>query len=292
MKLANLLIPHSTYIWENPDVDLTEALNKFELAYRLATDNEDVLFHMPDIWSQMIDGESFLQILANAEIAQSKFPWLLINHWDFLFTTFLFKLSEPPNHIAGLGDLDQEFPNENNGIFHLDNHETPRHVYDENSWYKLHWDYLRDHPENINWDENQVLPGNKYSDRIIVEFTKSRHPSLTDEEAIIYFETDLIRKIKTEQGELIQLATQVALCNGYSENPNLSAKESQLVGGSQRKIFKITKNGLKQYLSLDFENWQFEVCDHRGKHMGVWNFSGRKTKEADTSGKHDLRCLK
>lgn len=292
MKPANLLIPHSTYIWENPDVDLTEALNKFELAYQLAADNEDVLFHMPDISSQMIDGDSFWQIFANAEVAQSKFPWLLINHWDFLFTTFLFKLREPPNHIAGLGDLDQEFPNENNGIFHLDNHETPRHVYDENSWYKLHWNYLRDHPENINWNENQVLPGNKYSDRIIVEFTKSRQPSLTDEEAMIYFETELIRKIKTEQGELIQLATQVALCNGYLENPNLSAKESQLVGGSRRKILEVTKLGQKQYLSLDFENWQFEVCDHQGKHCGVWNFSGRQTKDADVSGKHDLRCLR
>lgn len=293
MRPANLLIPNSTYIWQSPEEDLSRAIEHFQLTFEKVSANEDRLFCMPDLLDQTIEDEHFIQILADYELAALIFPWLLQSHQRFLIDILLnYPLEISPRRASSLPDLDKEYEEENNGVMRLGICDFERHVYDEKSWYALHWEYLGKFNQFINWTENEILPSQSFSKFIIFELVQQIDLSFEDEEqAISHFETKLIRSNELSKGEKIQLAERIAKANAYRENRELSSKESILVK-SERKIFEITKHGYKQYLSLDFENWQFEVCDHRGKHIGVWNFSGRKTDEADDKGKHDLRCLR
>lgn len=291
MRPANLLIPNSTYVWQNPGEDLSESINLFQLAFEKVARNEDQLFCMPDLWEQSINDEVFIQVLANYDLAVTMFPWLLQSQQRFLIDTLLNYPLNATNSIT-LEELDIEFEQENNGIMQLGASEEQRYVYDETSWYALHWGYLGTNNSYIDWGQHEVLPGFAYSKLLIATLINKIEPTIDDEqEAVIHFETHTIRSNRLSDGEKIQFAESIAIANGYQENRELSSKESMLVK-SRRKIFVVTKNGHKQYLSLDFENWQFEVCDHRGKHIGVWNFSGRKTEPADNKGKHDLRCLR
>ena len=291
MKAANFLIPNSTCIWDDPDTDLTEILNNFELAYDKASNNKDRLFCMSNFW-EIVSNGNFYQTNQDYKTAQAKFTWLLINHYEFLIFSLLTTLCEPANPILTLHDLDQEFQNENNGIMQLGASEERRYVYDETSWYALHWGYLGTNNSYIDWSQHVVLPGFAYSKLLIAKLINKIDPTIDQEqEAVIHFETHMIRSNRLSDGEKIQFAESIAIANGYQENRELSSKESKLMN-SRRRIFEVTKHEKKQYLSLDFENWQFEVCDDRGKHIGVWNFSGRKTDEADDKGKHDLRCLR
>lgn len=291
MRPANLLIPNSTYVWQNPGEDLSESINLFQLAFEKVARNEDQLFCMPDLWEQSINDEVFIQVLANYDLAVTMFPWLLQSQQRFLIDTLLNYPLNATNSIT-LEELDIEFEQENNGIMQLGASEEQRYVYDETSWYALHWGYLGTNNSYIDWGQHEVLPGFAYSKLLIATLINKIEPTIDDEqEAVIHFETHIIRSNRLSDGEKIQFAESIAIANGYQENRELSSKESMLVK-SRRKIFIVTKNGHKQYLSLDFENWQFEVCDHRGKHIGVWNFSGRKTEPADNKGKHDLRCLR
>jgi hypothetical protein len=291
MRPANLLIPNSTYVWQNPGEDLSESINIFQLAFEKVARNEDQLFCMPDLWEQSINDEVFIQVLANYDSAVTMFPWLLQSQQRFLIDTLLNYPLNAANSFT-LEELDIEFEEENNGIMQLGASEERRYVYDETSWYALHWGYLGTNNSYIDWGQHEVLPGVAYSKLLIATLINKIEPTIDHEpDAVIHFETHIIRSNRLSDGEKIQFAESIAIANGYQENRELSSKESMLVK-SRRKIFEVTKNGHKQYLSLDFENWQFEVCDHRGKHIGVWNFSGRKTDEADDKGKHDLRCLK
>ena len=291
MRPANLLIPNSTYVWQNPEEDLSDAINNFQLAFEKVAWNEDQLFRMPDLWEQNINGEVFIQVLANYDLAVLMFPWLLQSQQRFLIDTLL---NYPLNAASSftLEELEIEFEEENNGIMQLGASEEQRYVYDETSWYALHWGYLGTNNSYIHWGQHEVLPGFAYSKLLIATLINKIEPTIDDEqEAVMHFETHIIRSNRLSDGEKIQFAESIAIANGYQENRELSSKESMLVK-SRRRIFEVTKHEKKQYLSLDFENWQFEVCDHRGKHIGVWNFSGRKTNEADDKGKHDLRCLR
>lgn len=291
MRPANLLIPNSTYVWQNPEEDLSESINLFQLAFEKVAGNEDQLFYMPNLWEQNINGEVFIQVLANYDLAVLMFPWLLQSQQRFLIDALLNYPLNAANSFS-LEELDIEFEQENNGIMQLGASEEQRHVYDEKSWYALHWGYLGTNNSYIDWGQHEVLPGFAYSKLLIAKLINKIESTIDDEqEAVIHFETHIIRSNRLSDGEKIQFAESIASANGYQENRELSSKESTLMR-SRRKIFEVTKNDHKQYLSLDFENWQFEVCDHQGKHCGVWNFSGRKTKEADSTGKHDLRCLK
>lgn len=291
MRPANLLIPNSTYVWQNPEEDLSGAINNFQLAFEKVAGNEDQLFRMPDLWEQNINGEVFIQVLANYDLAVLMFPWLLQSQQRFLIDTLLNYPLNAANSFT-LEELDIEFEQENNGIMQLGASEEQRYVYDEKSWYALHWGYLGTNNSFIDWSQHEVLPGVAYSKLLIATLINKIDPTIDDEQdPVIHFETHIIRSNRLSDGEKIQFAESIAIANGYQENRELSSKESKLMN-SRRRIFEVTKHGHKQYLSLDFENWQFEVCDYRGKHIGVWNFSGRKTDEADDKGKHDLRSLR
>jgi hypothetical protein len=79
--------------------------------------------------------------------------------------------------------------------------------------------------------------------------------------------------------------------NGYEHSPELSASNSK-DARALRQVFvsAFTPQGREIYLSTDFEKaaGAFEVCDCEGRHLGEWLFSGKKNREADASGGHNI----
>ena len=142
-------------------------------------------------------------------------------------------------------------------------------------------------------------------ENIIQEYDKKKETKdMDDKGKLSHFETKLRASIQSEnEGGMIELATKIAEDNGYvcqRELSNHNAKfkieytknkrKFRTLGQSTRRnIFKSTNTDkLVIYLSLDFENFQYEVCDENGKHQGVWNLSGRNTADADNSGEHNI----
>jgi hypothetical protein len=83
------------------------------------------------------------------------------------------------------------------------------------------------------------------------------------------------------------LATKVASVNGYVDERKLSTI-NQKASGSRRQIFSFGELKESLYLSTDFEKGAFELCNHAGRHMGEWSFSGIQRGDADESGSHDI----
>jgi hypothetical protein len=86
---------------------------------------------------------------------------------------------------------------------------------------------------------------------------------------------------------IADLATGVAFANGYVENQKLGSI-NQKASGSLRQIFSFGELKESLYISTDFEKGAFELCDHAGRHVGEWSFSGAKQGDADESGSHNI----
>lgn len=83
----------------------------------------------------------------------------------------------------------------------------------------------------------------------------------------------------------------ICKANFYNFEPELTAKETKLAGGSMRKIFSLTgHDGKKKYISIDFKHGFFEFHDYRGDHLGEYRFNGEFNSEADPS--HNLKSVK
>ena len=92
-------------------------------------------------------------------------------------------------------------------------------------------------------------------------------------------------------GERIPLvsswAERIAIANGYVEESEIAALNHERTGNYRQVFSCMTADG-RLYLSTDFEEGAFEVCDKAGNHLGEWLFSGERHHGPDTSGNHNL----
>jgi hypothetical protein len=102
------------------------------------------------------------------------------------------------------------------------------------------------------------------------------------------FRNELRHLQSQEKNAIIEkLAKNVAEINGYSYNQRLSTHNQKRQKGL-RSIYEAGVGKQKMYLSTDFETGAFEVCNHKGWHLGEYSFGGEQTKEADNSGQHNI----
>jgi hypothetical protein len=127
-----------------------------------------------------------------------------------------------------------------------------------------------------NPSSDHPLPGVKFSDMLVDNNWNEFREKLKNPEEKI--------------GLIKEMAENVAEISGYQFNPKLSSSEQERKK-SLRQIFEAGKGKNKIYLSTDFEKGRFEVCDHRGKHLGEYRFDGKRSQEADPSGSHDI-CVR
>jgi Fe-S cluster assembly iron-binding protein IscA len=177
-------------------------------------------------------------------------------------------------------DLDQHNPNENNGFFGLQfeglNIPLNKSIFSENSWYEFHCVYGLKCNSEINVKNSLPIyfPNINYADR----FVNSWH-DVTEE----------IRHLNGGEkvAKIEEVGREVARRNFYLYDNHISQR-NQKETGKKRVIFRIGSGNHKIFLSLDFENGGFEVCDYRGHHLGAYGFHGKLIKEADTTGKHNI----
>ena len=291
---TNLLIDRHTLEWEAGDnFDRSEQIEDFMLAHGLARDNQNKIYNAEQIYHISFNNINIFELFANREMLKEVFPWLQTDHKRFI-SHHIMNYGATPNQASNLEELKTEFPKDINGLMGIGEQSISEYVYNEVSWYWLHILYCTDNPHSIDWSENDVLPNVAFSNQLILDLVDTSNQlkgEATENDKLGFFEEYLIRQIRNNKGQIIELAREVAKRNYYIEDTKLSSEEQKQMG-NPRYIFKIEKNGHFQYLSLDTENAQFEVCNEKGEHIGVWNFSGRNTQEADTSGEHDLRSLK
>lgn len=88
-----------------------------------------------------------------------------------------------------------------------------------------------------------------------------------------------------QQALFREIGEVVAAYNFYKKSDRLSNKNTTAI--AKRIVFEKSR-GKKYYLSLDLESGGFEVFDKNYRHMGQYNFSGKKVKKAEPNN-HKLR---
>lgn len=133
-----------------------------------------------------------------------------------------------------------------------------------------------------------------YSDLVILEFMEKNYPNqfaTPKEKLASFFEVALANNGKfrnLSREEKLEMARKILERNFYSYEPQIT-QSNQRKKHSQREIYSINKNSTKLFLSIDHENFLFEVHADNGQHLGAINFRGELTQERDTSGNHDIR---
>lgn len=88
-----------------------------------------------------------------------------------------------------------------------------------------------------------------------------------------------------------EAAVVVANANGYALDQRLTQQNSR-DAKRMRQIFRseLLEGNNVMFLSTDFENaaGAFEVYDFQGRHLGEWLFLGRRNKQADLKGRHNI----
>lgn len=123
-------------------------------------------------------------------------------------------------------------------------------------------DVLLPYLKTIIEDENKIFPRYKFCQEYNNYVINIIHNNLTQSEKIAIFE---------------KIGTLVAIYNGYVKDLNLTKKNNRK--NMKRIVFR-KMQGKKFYLSLDLESGGFEVFDAGFKHLGQYNFSGSKIKDA------------
>ncbi|MFL0098348.1 RHS repeat-associated core domain-containing protein [Tenacibaculum maritimum] len=83
-------------------------------------------------------------------------------------------------------------------------------------------------------------------------------------------------KFNAAQGKLHKVAQK----NGWEQNSKLSKANKRVV----------YQDPDKKLYSFDTQHGRFEYLDKKGNHLGEFDIDGNKTKIADSSGKHNIKC--
>lgn len=187
-------------------------------------------------------------------------------------------------------------------------------LYDKEKWSQWHCYYYRTHPMDIEWPEDSAFLPNMEAVNEIID--KEIYSHLNSEEVKDYLshaeyheDGDVTKPLKKDakvllfhnvvmrkypngrglEGYCMKVGGTICLVNYYSYEEELSNNERIAAQGSLRKIYSIEKNGVKQYISLDFHKGMFEFHDCHGTHLGEFWFNGHRN--ADPQADHNLRTI-
>ena len=173
---------------------------------------------------------------------------------------------------------------------------------------KWHCNHLTSHPEDIQWDKDHPFIPNinavhKILEEEIINYIRKEKTQqlikrkklikLKEElfdEADYHINEDITKPLKNNAIALLfhrvvmgsfkhnemtaycrEIGKKVCEVNYYQHEKKLSKTEQQHCN-SLRCIYSITKNGQKQYISLDFHKGMFEFHDELGRHLGEFPF--------------------
>lgn len=176
------------------------------------------------------------------------------------------------------------------------------YTYDYQSYNKWQSDWYRMHPSDITWSaDSPFLPNMEYVEKVLedelvraskYEYTLGDAQNSRVHKLAITFHDKVMRMKGAQLRSYTQvIGGKICLGNAYTFEHQLSVEESKAHGGDPRSIYSIEKNGVKQYISLDFAHGMFEFLDHKGKHQGEFHFDGSPNKPADPTGEHNFKTI-
>jgi len=143
---ANLLVDINSFYWDDLSVDREQAMDDLILAFDCILEQEDIIWGHPQCYDFLLNWGYFHEILTlDDDERNNRIPWLREDHQRTLINIWSRK---PTQELASnLEELDIEFANYNNGHFGCGRglHGT-RYVHDDNSWLKLHQDFVSSNP--------------------------------------------------------------------------------------------------------------------------------------------------
>lgn len=183
---------------------------------------------------------------------------------------------------------------------------------DTSRWQAWHRDHLRDHPDEIDWGQEAWLPNREAVEKILKDeidrYIEQNYPAQDKEKilkemlsqcqcdgqknanAICFHQKVMRSKGRGERmAYIVEVGNKICNENYYTYEEELSRNEEMAVG-SRRHIYSIKRDGVKQYISFDFEKGMFELHDDKGVHLGEVMFDGAHNSNAKED--HNLRCIK
>ncbi|MGB1241987.1 MAG: hypothetical protein ACPG49_05670 [Chitinophagales bacterium] len=273
----------------NSEEDQTELLEELALVANEIKANDDKIY-LPSNWWEFdfVWGKLMDLYSKSNEI----FPWLKSNAFQFFVYEFLQSTSSEQTNFEDFAAANTSV----SGLVGLEFSEIPisKYIYNLFSLWEFYCYYYSNHPEDIDWKGKRALPNTWYSNLYLIAMYNQKYPKnahLSDEEKLNDFCTDKIRNIRSNRGDLVEIAREIARRNYYKENTELSSQEQQLKS-SFRTIFEIEKEGRKQYLSLDYENGLFELCNENGKHIGAINYLDSDEMKEKSKDDHSIASLR
>ena len=175
------------------------------------------------------------------------------------------------------------------------------YTYDYQSYNNWQSDWYRMNPSEITWSaDSPFLPNMEYVEKVledelvkagIYKYTVGDAQNSRVHKLAIFFHDKVMRTKGPQMKSYTQeIGSKICLGNAYTHEKQLSERESK-AWGKDRSIYSIEKNGVKQYISLDFAHGMFEFHDHKGKHQGEFHFDGSPNKLADSTGNHDFKTI-
>lgn len=176
------------------------------------------------------------------------------------------------------------------------------YTYDYQSYNNWQSDWYRMNPSEIIWSaDSPFLPNLEYVETVLgeelvsagkYEYTVGDAQDSRVHKLAIAFH-DKVMRMKGGQINpyTLEIGGKICLGNAYTFEKQLSKNESKACGGDPRSIYSIEKEGVKQYISLDFAHGMFEFHNVKGTHLGEFHFDGSPNKPADLTGKHNFMTI-
>lgn len=300
----NLLVHLDNFRWKELKQDRSAEILQLAETIETLADCQDKVWHHPDCYSLCYEWGCLHELLdKNPKEIRAMSGWIEHIHFKTLLKFWTkVALNQTPPFCRNIADLRQNHVNRINGILgFLNDLQIIEFVSSPKSRYELIVYHFSHNNHLINWHAtNGFLPNINYSNLFLAEQKNSLNSDLRQRTlevpglAKAYCDEEYKSDcgIYGKESNAARVGSEVARRNFYKEEKALSSQEQKL-RKSLRSIFSIEKDGKKLYLSIDFEKANcFELCDHKGKHLGEYRFDGIFSSNADSSGKHDIYVLR
>ncbi len=302
----NLLVHIDNFRWNDINIDRSSNIDNLALVLDVVSENEDVCWQHPDAYTLCYEDWGCLHELMSFEDFNSVkelVGWMKHRNFKTLLK-FWQRANNYQSPYNNFTDFNDNHPEKKNGLIGFENTAgIAEFVHDEKSRNDLLIQYCIRNNRLINWAKynHPFLPNIYFSNLYLADKTKKLSDSNKTKKEIMelskfYCDKGYIEDC--ENGAKIanadSVGTEVARRNFYSYEAAISREEEKLRGGSMRKIFSVSKDNEKMYLSIDFEKGNaFEWCNYKGEHLGEFRFNGEEngSNTRDDSGEHNIWAI-
>ena len=197
----------------------------------------------------------------------------------------------PPSAVSNENDFDNKSNPRIRGGFRYSECPEVDYIYDVPTMDSWHTEWLRSHPEQIQWrlDSNCVFPRPDF----VISILSCEVNEASEENGVVNKFHDYVKCLDERQrrARAFEIGEKVCLSNYYTRETELEKLEYDHGNRHAEFIFSIKRDGKFQFLSIDTCHCMFELCDDKGLHLGEFRFDGSPNGQKTASVDHSLKCV-